>query len=59
MLKLTQPHLAAPIVVTCDSKDLPGKLFESQIKNDICTTAESETICASQFMLLPQSIRLV
>lgn len=57
VLKLTQPHLAAPLVVTCDSKDLPGKLFESQIKNDICTTAESETICASQFMLLPQSIR--
>lgn len=56
VLKLTQPELAAPFVLTCDTKDLPGKLFGNHIKNDITTTQDIETITSSQFMLL-QSLR--
>uniref|UniRef100_A0A8D8T208 Trafficking protein particle complex subunit 13 n=3 Tax=Cacopsylla melanoneura TaxID=428564 RepID=A0A8D8T208_9HEMI len=57
VLKLTQPQLAPPTILTCDSKDLPGKLFNTHVKENITTVMDNETLGPSQFMLLPQSIR--
>ncbi|XP_008485310.1 trafficking protein particle complex subunit 13 isoform X2 [Diaphorina citri] len=57
VLKLTQPQLASPVIVTCDAKDLPGKLYNGHVKSDVTTVEGNETIGASQFMVIPQSIR--
>jgi hypothetical protein len=45
--------------VTCDAKDLPGKLYNGHVKSDVTTVEGNETIGASQFMVIPQSIRYV
>ncbi|KAJ9578659.1 hypothetical protein L9F63_005149 [Diploptera punctata] len=55
VMRLTRPTLCSPIVVTSDSKDLPGNLLNNDLKHDITSVPGIETLSAGQFLLLPQS----
>lgn len=55
VMRLTRPTLCSPIIVTNDSKDLPGNLLNSDLKHDITSVSGIETLAAGQFLLLPQS----
>ncbi|KAJ4438077.1 hypothetical protein ANN_14016 [Periplaneta americana] len=54
-MRLTRPTLCSPIIVTSDSKDLPGNLLNNDLKHDITSVSGIETLSAGQFLLLPQS----
>ncbi|XP_076383261.1 trafficking protein particle complex subunit 13 isoform X3 [Megalopta genalis] len=54
-MRLTRPTLASPIVVTCDSTDLPGNTLNNELKNDCTALQGMETLTVGQFMVLPQS----
>lgn len=55
VMRLTRPTLASPIVVTCDSTDLPGNTLNNELKNDCTALQGMETLAIGQFMVLPQS----
>lgn len=55
VMRLTRPTLCSPIIVTSDSKDLPGNLLNNDLKNDITSVSGIESLSAGQFLLLPQS----
>ncbi|XP_020287936.1 trafficking protein particle complex subunit 13 isoform X2 [Pseudomyrmex gracilis] len=55
VMRLTRPTLASPIVVTCDSTDLPGNTLNNELKNDCTTLQGMEALAVGQFMVLPQS----
>jgi hypothetical protein len=55
VMRLTRPTLCSPVIVTSDSKDLPGNLLNNDLKNDITSVSGIETLSAGQFLLLPQS----
>ena len=55
VMRLTRPTLASPIVVTCDSTDLPGNTLNNELKNDCTTLQGMETLALGQFMVLPLS----
>lgn len=54
-MRLTRPTLSCPIIVTSDSKDLPGNLLNNDLKNDVTSVPGVETLTAGQFLQLPQS----
>jgi hypothetical protein len=54
-MRLTRPTLCSPIIVTNDSKDLPGNLLNNDLKHDVTSVSGIETLAAGQFLLLPQS----
>nr|CAD7260870.1 unnamed protein product [Timema shepardi] len=58
VMRLTRPTLSSPLVVTTDSKDLPGNLLNIDLKQDITAVSGAETLTAGQFLLLPQSFGL-
>lgn len=55
VMRLTRPTLASPIVVTCDSMDLPGSTLNNELKSDCTALQGMETLAIGQFMVLPQS----
>ncbi|KAK9869305.1 hypothetical protein WA026_003057 [Henosepilachna vigintioctopunctata] len=55
VMRLTRPTLSSPLPLTCDSKDLPGNLFNNALHQDLTSVQGSETLCCGQFLLLPQS----
>ncbi|XP_076619714.1 trafficking protein particle complex subunit 13 [Colletes latitarsis] len=55
VMRLTRPTLANPVVVTCDSTDLPGNTLNNELKNDCSAFQGMETLAVGQFMVLPQS----
>ncbi|KAF7391266.1 trafficking protein particle complex subunit 13 [Vespula maculifrons] len=55
VMRLTRPTLASPVVVTCDSIDLPGNTLNNELKNDCTSLQGMETLAIGQFMVLPQS----
>ncbi|KAG5899832.1 hypothetical protein JTB14_012303 [Gonioctena quinquepunctata] len=55
VMRLTRPTLASPFPVTCDSKDLPGNLLNNALQQDPTSVEGTETLCAGQFLLLPQT----
>ncbi|KYN18517.1 UPF0533 protein C5orf44 like protein [Trachymyrmex cornetzi] len=55
VMRLTRPTLASPMVVTCDSTDLPGNTLNNELKNDCTTLQGMEALAIGQFMVLPQS----
>ncbi|OXU23699.1 hypothetical protein TSAR_016039 [Trichomalopsis sarcophagae] len=55
VMRLTRPTLASPVVVTCDSTDLPGNTLNVELKNDCTALQGMETVAIGQFMILPQS----
>ncbi|XP_076237112.1 trafficking protein particle complex subunit 13 [Calliopsis andreniformis] len=55
VMRLTRPTLASPVVVTCDSTDLPGNTLNNELKNDCTALQGMETLAIGQFMVLPQS----
>ncbi|KOC70283.1 UPF0533 protein C5orf44 like protein [Habropoda laboriosa] len=55
VMRLTRPTLASPVVVTCDSTDLPGNTLNYELKNDCTALQGMETLTVGQFMVLPQS----
>ncbi|XP_063364243.1 trafficking protein particle complex subunit 13 [Cydia amplana] len=55
VMRLTKPALISPKIVTCDSKDLPGNIFNNFLKDDATAVTQMETLAAGQFLLLPQS----
>ncbi|XP_014209609.1 trafficking protein particle complex subunit 13 [Copidosoma floridanum] len=55
VMRLTRPTLASPVVVTCDSTDLPGNTLNVDLKNDCTALQGMETVAIGQFMVLPQS----
>lgn len=58
VMRLTRPTLFSSMVVTCDSKDLPGSMFNNELKHDIASVTGSENLAIGQFLLLPQSFGL-
>lgn len=54
-MRLTRPTLASPLPITCDAKDLPGNLLNMALQQDPTAVKGAETLCAGQFLLLPQS----
>ncbi|XP_006622195.1 trafficking protein particle complex subunit 13 [Apis dorsata] len=59
VMRLTRPMLASPVVVTCDSTDLPGNTLNNELKNDCTALQGMETLAVGQFMVLPQSFGYV
>lgn len=55
VMRLTRPTLASPLVVTCDSTDLPGNTLNNELKNDCTALQGMESLAVGQFMVLPQS----
>ncbi|KAL6254344.1 hypothetical protein P5V15_014392 [Pogonomyrmex californicus] len=55
VMRLTRPTLANPMVVTCDSTDLPGNTLNNELKNDCTALQGMEALAIGQFMVLPQS----
>lgn len=55
VMRLTRPTLANPVVVTCDSTDLPGNTLNNELKNDCTALQGMEALAVGQFMVLPQS----
>ncbi|CAK9826295.1 Trafficking protein particle complex subunit 13 [Anthophora retusa] len=55
VMRLTRPTLASPVVVTCDSTDLPGNTLNNELKNDCTALQGMEALTVGQFMVLPQS----
>ncbi|XP_056639253.1 trafficking protein particle complex subunit 13 [Diorhabda carinulata] len=55
VMRLTRPTLASPFPITCDSKDLPGNLLNNALQQDPTSVEGTETLCAGQFLLLPQT----
>ncbi|KAJ8957639.1 hypothetical protein NQ318_017528 [Aromia moschata] len=55
VMRLTRPTLASPLPITCDSKDLPGNLLNNVLQQDPTSVEGTETLCAGQFLLLPQN----
>ncbi|KAK2579027.1 hypothetical protein KPH14_002821 [Odynerus spinipes] len=55
VMRLTRPTLASPVVVTCDSTDLPGNTLNNELKNDCTALQGMESLAVGQFMVLPQS----
>ncbi|XP_076675470.1 trafficking protein particle complex subunit 13 isoform X2 [Andrena cerasifolii] len=55
VMRLTRPTLASPVVVTCDSTDLPGNTLNNELKSDCTALQGMETLAVGQFMVLPQS----
>lgn len=54
-MRLTKPTLVTPPVITCENKDLPKKLLNQNLNQNLTAVSGSETIQAGQFLLLPQS----
>lgn len=59
VMRLTRPMLASPVVITCDSTDLPGNTLNNELKNDCTALQGMETLAVGQFMVLPQSFGYV
>lgn len=59
VMRLTRPTLASPVVVTCDSTDLPGNTLNNELKSDCTALQGMETLAVGQFMVLPQSFGYV
>ncbi|XP_046629447.1 trafficking protein particle complex subunit 13 [Neodiprion virginianus] len=55
VMRLTRPTLASPVIVSCDSTDLPGNTLNNELKNDNTSLQGMETLAVGQFMMLPQS----
>ncbi|XP_060816898.1 trafficking protein particle complex subunit 13 [Bombus pascuorum] len=55
VMRLTRPMIASPVVITCDSTDLPGNTLNNELKNDCTALQGMETLAVGQFMVLPQS----
>ncbi|XP_044744584.1 trafficking protein particle complex subunit 13 [Coccinella septempunctata] len=55
VMRLTRPTLTSPLPITCESKDLPGNLFNNALQQDPTSVEGVETLCCGQFLLLPQS----
>ncbi|KAG8230571.1 hypothetical protein J437_LFUL004484 [Ladona fulva] len=55
VMRLTRPTLFSPIIVTCETSDLPKNLLNDDLKNDITSVPGAETLAVGQFLLLPQS----
>lgn len=58
-MRLTRPTLVSPVVVTCDSTDLPGNTLNNELKNDCTALQGMEALAIGQFMVLPQSFGYV
>lgn len=54
-MRLTKPTLSSPLIVTNEIKDLPDDILNNDLKNDITTVNDSETLAVGQFLLTPQS----
>lgn len=54
-MRLTRPSLASQLPITCDSRDLPGNLLNNALQHDPMSVEGTETLCAGQFLLLPQN----
>ncbi|XP_055382573.1 probable trafficking protein particle complex subunit 13 homolog [Condylostylus longicornis] len=55
VMRLTQPTLVSPQIITSENKDLPQGIFQQILQNDVTSVSGAETLAAGQFMLLPQS----
>lgn len=53
VMRLGKPVMFNSKVVTCDSKDLPGTVLNTQLKKDVTTLAGAETLAAGSFLMVP------
>lgn len=54
-MRLTKPTLTSPLIVTNEVKDLPEDLLNNDLRNDITSVDNSETLSVGQLLLTPQS----
>lgn len=54
-MRLTKPTLSSPIIITNEIKDLPEDILNNELRKDITSVHESETLAVGQFLLTPQS----
>jgi len=52
-MRLGKPVMFNSKVVTSDSKDLPGTVFNTQLKKDVTALADAETLAAGSFLMVP------
>nr|CAD7198877.1 unnamed protein product [Timema douglasi] len=55
VMRLTRPTLSSPLVVTTDSKDLPGNLLNIDLKQDITAVSGAETLTAGHNIYLGET----
>ncbi|KAK6630139.1 hypothetical protein RUM44_005690 [Polyplax serrata] len=55
VMRLTKPTLSSPIIITNEIKDLPEDILNNELRKDITSVHESETLAVGQFLLTPQS----
>jgi len=54
VLRLVRPNLIGPLALSCDSRDLPGDLWERELKTDVTAVNGLEMLSLGQFLRLPQ-----
>lgn len=54
-MRLTRPTLVTPPIITCDMRDIPRRIFNQDLEQNVITVNGSETLQVGQFLLLPQS----
>ncbi|XP_026471080.1 trafficking protein particle complex subunit 13 [Ctenocephalides felis] len=55
VMRLTRPTLVTPPIITCDMRDIPRRIFNQDLEQNVITVCGSETLQVGQFLLLPQS----
>jgi len=52
-MRLGKPVMFNSKIATCDSKDLPGAALNVNLKQDVTTLANAETLAAGSFLMVP------
>ena len=55
VMRLSRPALYTPIILDCDPWDLPGDLFNNQLKSDISLNPDIPNLAVGSTLTLPQS----
>ncbi|CAG7834269.1 unnamed protein product [Allacma fusca] len=54
VLRLVRPNLIGPLALSGDSHDLPGDLWERELKSDVTSVPGIEALSLGKFLRLPQ-----
>ncbi|XP_050525243.1 trafficking protein particle complex subunit 13 isoform X2 [Daktulosphaira vitifoliae] len=53
VMRLGKPVMCNSKVIACDPEDLPGTILNEQLKNDVTSLSNSETLAAGSFLMVP------
>ena len=54
VLRLVRPNIIGPLSLAGDSRDLPGDLWERELKSDVTSVPGIEALSLGKFLRLPQ-----